>query len=79
MTTRERILQIASTAFSVAPGQIDIGAGWEVQDADSFALVELLVGIQEEFDIQLQPGELRRIRSLQDMISLVEQKTATRG
>jgi acyl carrier protein len=79
MSTRSRILQIASTAFSVPQGQIDTRAGWEDQQTDSFALVEVLVGVQEEFRIELQPADLRRIRNLEDMISLVEEKVATKG
>jgi acyl carrier protein len=79
MSVRRRIVEIAATAFSLAPEQIDPGLGWEDQSADSFALVEILVGIQEEFQIQLQPADLRHIRSLEEMISLVEGKVAAKG
>jgi acyl carrier protein len=64
---------IAET-FGVPRESIDAEARWTDFEHDSLDLVELVIAIQEEFDIHLEPDELRSMETVADLARLVESK-----
>jgi acyl carrier protein len=75
-TVRDEIFDIISSTLEVKRSDIRLESTWEEESADSFALVEMLVALQEHFRIRFQTQELRRIRSVGDMVEAVERKVA---
>jgi len=43
--------------------------------AESFAMVEMVIDLQEEFGIQLAQNELKQLKTVLDLTSLVAAKT----
>lgn len=78
MTIADEILSLVRETLEV--GAIDPDASWaDYDDLESFALVELLVAIQEKYRIQFHPHDLRGVSRVRDLVELVEKKLATRG
>ena len=44
--------------------------------AESFAMVEMVIDLQEEFGIRLDQAELKRLKTVADLTALVAAKTA---
>ena len=75
---RNEVFELIASTLDVRKSDITLDAKWEDQQADSFALVELLVGVQEKFRIRFDPRELRNLKSVGDMVRVVERKVAKR-
>jgi acyl carrier protein len=74
MTTREQILEIAAQSLELPPDQIRPDAPWEEYGGDSLAVVEMVLTVQEHFRISLETPELGELKSLSDLVRMVEQK-----
>jgi acyl carrier protein len=44
--------------------------------AESFAMVEMVIDLQEEFGVRLEQAELKKLKTVADLTSLVAAKTA---
>ena len=44
--------------------------------AESFAMVEMVIDLQEEFGVRLEQAELKRLRTVADLTTLVVAKAA---
>jgi acyl carrier protein len=42
--------------------------------ADSLDIVEIVMGIEEEFDIDIEDREAEKLHTVQDIVSLIETK-----
>ena len=47
-------------------------------EADSLDIVQILVALEDEFDIEIQDEELKEIANMGDFVSYVERKIAAR-
>jgi acyl carrier protein len=43
--------------------------------AESFAMVEMVIDLQEEFGVRLEQGELKKLKTVADLTALVAAKT----
>ena len=75
METKERIIKLLSDKLGVAEINIkenDLLVG--DLDMDSLDVVEAVMGIEKEFGLTLSDSELNNIKTVKDIIELVEKK-----
>ena len=70
----ERFKKCAVDVLSVEDSQIVPDATFESLDADSLDLVELVMALEEEFDVNVEEEELEGIATIQAAFELVESK-----
>jgi acyl carrier protein len=73
--TLERFKKCAVEVLSVEESQVVPEASFkEDLDADSLDLVELVMALEEEFDISVEESELEEIATVGDALTLVDSK-----
>ena len=73
--TLERFRNCAVDVLSVDPEQVTAEASFaDDLDADSLDLVELVMALEEEFDISVGEEELEGVVTVSDAVGLVESK-----
>ena len=71
---REQLSKIIVEEMDFDESQIDFDAKISDMDIDSIDLVDLIMAIEEEFEIELADEELDEIETLSDIVSLIESK-----
>ena len=75
--TLERFTRCAVEVLAVEPSQITPEARFgDDLDADSLDLVELVMALEEEFDIDVEEAELEGIETVGQALELVHAKRA---
>ena len=67
-----RVTRKPDTAFSPE-------ATFEELDADSLDIVQILVALEDTYDIEIQDEELQEIKNMGDFIAYVERKVGEKG
>jgi acyl carrier protein len=76
----ERVKQLATETLEVDPDTVTESASFaDDLEADSLDLVELVMAIEEEFDISIPEEELEGIETVGQALSLVEEKIAAKA
>jgi acyl carrier protein len=71
----DRFKKCAVEVLAVDDGQIVVDARFgDDLDADSLDLVELVMALEEEFDISVDESELEGIETVQQALDLVQSK-----
>lgn len=70
----ERFKKCAVDVLSVDESQIVPDATFESLDADSLDLVELVMALEEEFDVNVEEEELEGVTDIKGAFALVESK-----
>ena len=70
----ERFKKCAVDVLSVEADKIVPDATFESLDADSLDLVELVMALEEEFDVEVEEEELEGVTTIQGAFLLVESK-----
>lgn len=70
----ERFKACAAEVLSVDAEQIVLEATFESLDADSLDLVELVMALEEEFDVNVEEEELDGIETIQSAYDLITSK-----
>lgn len=70
----ERFKKCAVDVLSVEADQVLPEATFESLDADSLDLVELVMALEEEFDVNVEEEELEGVTDIQGAFKLVESK-----
>ncbi len=77
MTLEERVKKVIVDKLEVAESEVTPDAAFmEDLNADSLALLELVMAFEEEFGIEIPDEEVEKIRKVSDAISYVERATA---
>jgi acyl carrier protein len=74
MKTSEKIVSIASEQLEVDFSNMSLNTDLTSLDVDSLDLVELIMAIEQEFEIEVSDEEIEEITSLDKAIKLVESK-----
>ena len=70
---RERILELASKELMLE--DFDLDADFvNKYDLDSIALLDFIMTLEEEFDIEISEKELNDVKSVNDIIAVIEKK-----
>ena len=73
----EKLKQVIATVLSVDPNEITPEATFmEDLGADSLDVYQIMLGIENEFDIELDPEKVETIRTVEEALHLL--KSATR-
>ena len=77
MNLEERVAELVVEQLGVSREEVVAEAAF-IDDlgADSLDIVELVMAIEEEFDLEIPDDEAERIQSIQDAINYVEERTA---
>ncbi len=62
--------------LDVEEGKINLETTFEDIDADSLDVVELVMALEEEFDLEIEDEEVENIKTVGDIVSYIEGKTA---
>lgn len=74
-TVKEKVYDILAEVFSISREQIsdEIGPG-DLRAWDSLGQLELLTGIEREFNLRLSVDDIVAIESVADIVRIVEEK-----
>ena len=73
----ERIKGIIVEQLGVQPEEVNPGASFiEDLGADSLDIVELIMALEEEYDIEIPDEDAEKIQTVQDVISYVDSRQA---
>jgi acyl carrier protein len=80
VATLDRIRQIASDVFDVPLENIQAGSSPEtIESWDSMTHLNLVLALEENFNLRLSPEEMEAMRSLSQIATLLESKLRSRG
>ncbi len=73
----ERITAVVCEQLNVASEQVTPDASF-IDDlgADSLDLVELIMALEEEYDIEIPDEDAEKLRTVQDVVAYVKEKQA---
>lgn len=73
MSTFERIQKIVVDYLGVDPEKVTLDADFVADfGADSLDEIELLMAVEEEFDVYVAEGELEKVKTVSDAVSLID-------
>jgi len=75
----ERVRRVVAENQQIEPQKITIDSTFEELGIDSFDGVNLLFGIEGEFDIQVSDEDAKKLRGIRDVVEGVERLTAERA
>ncbi|WP_066507212.1 acyl carrier protein [Abyssisolibacter fermentans] len=71
----EKLVQIIEEQLSVSSDQISKKSSFQKDlDADSLDVVELIMAIEDEFDLEIPDDEAEHIKTVQDAVTYIEQR-----
>jgi len=75
MSTFEKVKKVVVEQLDVSEDEVTPQASF-VEDlgADSLDVVELIMGLEEEFDIEIPDEDAEKIATVQDAVSYIESK-----
>jgi len=73
-TVRRQIYDMAAEALDLPVSKFRGDAPWEEYGGDSLAVVEMVLVVQEHYGLTLDGAELGRLKCLDDLVDIVEQK-----
>jgi acyl carrier protein len=77
-TTFEQVRGIASDLFAIPPDRITASSSPEtIESWDSTQHLNFVLALEEKFGFQLSPEEMEQMRSLGEIVKLVESKLQT--
>ena len=79
MTVQESVNQIASKILHRTDLDLSGGVTFKQIGADSLDVVQIIVAIEDKYDIELLDDELQALKNVGDFIALVERKVAAKG
>jgi acyl carrier protein len=79
MSVEETIKQIASKILHVNNIEFPEGGTFKQLGADSLDIVQIIVAIEDKYEIELLDDELQSITTVREFVSLVERKVAAKG
>ena len=74
MEIEEKIKAIVSEQLEIAADTLTEKTTFEEIDADSLDIVELVMALEEEFDLEITDHEIEEINTLGDIINFIESK-----
>ncbi len=76
MSTFDRVKKVVVERLKVSEDQVTETASFEHDlKADSLDIVELVMGLEEEFEIQIPDEDAEKISTVEQAINYIDQKT----
>ncbi|NLY09925.1 MAG: acyl carrier protein [Tissierellia bacterium] len=69
----QRVIEIIAEQFQMDPKELSLSMTFkEDLDADSIELVELIMTLEEEFNIEVEDDQLEKIKTIGDVVEQLE-------
>ncbi|NLX91165.1 MAG: acyl carrier protein [Firmicutes bacterium] len=72
MEVFEKVKSLISEQLDVDEEQLDMDTTFEDIDADSLDVVELVMALEEEFNLEISDEEVEKIKTVGDIVSYIE-------
>ncbi|MGM0688393.1 MAG: acyl carrier protein [Bacillota bacterium] len=72
MSVETRVKDIIADQLEVAVDKLSAETTFEDIDADSLDIVELVMALEEEFDLEISDQEIENIKTVGDVIKYIE-------
>lgn len=69
-----QVCDIVTSALEVRPSDVRPDSTWDDYEADSLDIVELVFALEQHFGISFEIPELETIKSVADMVRVIERK-----
>ncbi|MDD6011646.1 MAG: acyl carrier protein [Oscillospiraceae bacterium] len=73
MDTIEKLYSLISEEMNVSPEELERDTTWEELGADSVDLVEMLMAIENAFDLTISDSDAQKLRCLGDVEEYIEE------
>lgn len=77
MSIQNKVKKIVAEQLEVDIDSLKVETTFEEIDADSLDIVELVMALEEEFDLEISDQEIENIKSVGDVISYIESKVSS--
>jgi acyl carrier protein len=74
VNVEDKVKEIVSEQLEVPLESLTVETTFEEIDADSLDIVELVMALEEEFDLEISDQEIEDIQTLGDIINFIEKK-----
>ncbi len=74
MSVENKVKEIVADQLEVAMDKLAMETTFEDIDADSLDIVELVMALEEEFDLEISDQEIENIKTIGDVIKYIESK-----
>lgn len=74
MNTEAEVLQIIATEFKKSESEIKNAKRWGDLGLDSLDTVELIMKIEDTFNVNFEDEETQRINTLNDLVTMIDAK-----
>lgn len=75
MEVFEKVKALVAEQLSVEADEINLDTTFEDLNADSLDVVELVMALEEEFDIEIPDEDAEKFQSIGDIIKYIEEKS----
>ncbi len=72
MSVESKVKTIIADQLEVAIEKLSLETTFEDIDADSLDIVELVMALEEEFDLEISDQEIENIKSVGDVVKHIE-------
>ena len=72
MTVEERVISVISTQLNINKEKITTSSTLRDLGADSLAVMDLILGIEDEFDLQLSEQDQENIKTVKDIVNFIQ-------
>jgi len=74
VSVENKVKEIISDQLEVALDKLTAETTFEDIDADSLDVVELVMALEEEFDLEISDQEIENVKSVGDVVKYIESK-----
>lgn len=74
MSNLEKLTTILADQLGIEENAISEDTALEELGADSLALVEMVMSVEEEFDIQIEDEDMEKFKTVGDVLDYIESK-----
>ncbi len=74
MSAESKVKQIIVDQLEVGIEKLNMDTTFEDIDADSLDIVELVMALEEEFDLEISDQEIENIKTVGDVVRYIESK-----
>lgn len=73
MSTFVKIKSMIVEQLGVEEGEVTLETTFEDLDADSLDIVELIMALEEEFELEISDEEVEKIKTVGDVVSYIDE------
>ncbi len=75
MSTFAKVKSMIVEQLGVEEGEVALKTTFEDLDADSLDIVELIMSLEEEFELEISDEEVEKIKTVGDVVSYIDESS----